>query len=400
MSRQRMLWIPLGIVSLILAGCSEHGRITFETIGADQLRPIAIVTFDTKLQSGDYVAQDHTGKNIPMQVDQDGQATLIMMRVLPKSLTRWKVSQGASEAHSVVAHATEDQVLFTTGGKSVAKYHITKGNLTNPEIPTIYHRSGYLHPVWTPSGRILTDDYPPDHLHHHGVWAAWTNTTFQGRNPDFWNMGKGTGRVEVRSLDQMWSGSVHAGLQSHHPYIDMTIDSMIVLDESWNMKVYQTVEKQHVFDVILTQSLATDSILVLNEHRYGGVGFRGHRSWKTEDGADFFTSEGRTREDGHATRPRWVHIGGLVDNQYAGIAILSHPDNYESPQPVRIHPTEPFFNYAPTQTGSFSITHDQPMVWRYRFVIYDGPHDPKLLEALWQDYASPLSVRIIQQLTP
>ncbi|MCY4223737.1 MAG: PmoA family protein, partial [Bacteroidetes bacterium] len=81
-------------------------------------------------------------------------------------------------------------------------------------------------------------------------------------------------------------------------------------------------------------------------------------------------------------------------------AILSHPVNYESPQPVRIHPTEPFFNYAPTQAGAFSITHQQPMEWKYRFITYDGAHDSKLLEALWQDFASPLSVRMIRTYSP
>ena len=403
MNKRRVLWVPVIMVSHILLplGCSEDGLIIFETVGADQLRPVSIVTFDTNLQPGDYVAQDHTGKIVPLQVDLDGTATLMMMRVLPRSVTRWNVHHGGTQEHAVIAHATEDQIHFVSAGKSVANYHITKDNPTNSEIPAIYHRSGYLHPVWTPSDRVLTDDYPPDHRHHHGIWAAWTKTIFQGRNPDFWNMGNGSGRVELQRLDRVWSGSVLAGLHAHHHYIDMSGDSMVVaLDESWKMKVYRTYGDQHIFDLNLTQSLATDSILVLKEHRYGGVGFRGNRAWKTEDGSDFFTSEGRTRDDGHGTRSRWVHIGGHVDDQYAGIAILSHPDNYESPQPVRIHPTEPFFNFAPTQAGPFSITDQQPMVWKYRFITYDGPHDQTLLEALWQDFASPLSVRVIRRLSP
>ncbi len=402
MGKLRILWVFVIVVSLFLfqSGCSEDGLIEFETVGADQMRPIALVTFASDLPSGDYIAQDHTAKTVPLQVDENGQATLIMMRVLPTSITRWKVTQIADQPHSVVAHATEHQIQFTSGAKNVTHYQVSKGNLIAPDIPTIYQRSGYLHPVWTPNGRVLTDDYPPDFPHHHGIWAAWTKTTFQGRNPDFWNMGKGIGRVDVHGLDHIWSGSVHAGLRSNHRYIDMINDPEVALLESWNLRVYRHVESLHILDLVLIQSLATDSILVLNEHRYGGVGFRGNRAWKAADEVDFFTSEGRTRKDGHATRARWVHIGGPVDDQYAGIAILSHPVNYESPQPVRIHPTEPFFNYAPTQAGAFSITHQQPMEWKYRFITYDGAHDSKLLEALWQDFASPLSVRMIRTYSP
>ncbi|GIT77905.1 MAG: hypothetical protein Ct9H300mP32_2870 [Verrucomicrobiota bacterium] len=39
----------------------------------------------------------------------------------------------------------------------------------------------------------ITDDYPHNHKHHHGIWFPWTNTIFEGRKPDFWNMGNGTG---------------------------------------------------------------------------------------------------------------------------------------------------------------------------------------------------------------
>ena len=51
------------------------------------------------------------------------------------------------------------------------------------------------------AGRVITGDYPPDHIHHHGVWFAWTKTEFEGRHPDFWNMGDGTGTVEFAARE-------------------------------------------------------------------------------------------------------------------------------------------------------------------------------------------------------
>ncbi len=383
------------LVVLFISACDNSAVLTFETTGAERLRPLAIVTFETNLFPGDYIAQDHTGKDVPLQVDQDQRATLLIERVLPNAVTRWKVNYRSTEKPSVTVNDSDHQILFSNDGRKIVEYQTSKPEMHSVDIPQIYHRNGYLHPVLTPNGLTITDDYPPDHIHHHGIWAAWTKTIFQGRNPDFWNMRNRSGRVELTYIDSLWSGSVHAGLKANHQYIDMTHDEIPALNEIWLMKVYGNRSLQNIIDIELIQSTATDSSLVLLQHRYGGIGFRGHREWAGENGADFLTSEGKTRQNGHATRARWVHIGGVIDGENGGIAILSHPENYEAPQPIRIHPTEPFFNFAPTQAGSFTITFDHPVTWKYRFVTYDGDPDPSLLEALWDDYAKPLTVQNI-----
>ncbi|MHC4463847.1 MAG: DUF6807 family protein [Planctomycetota bacterium] len=42
-------------------------------------------------------------------------------------------------------------------------------------------RSGFIHPLWSPYGNILTEMHPPDHIHHMGIWMPWTNAEFEGR---------------------------------------------------------------------------------------------------------------------------------------------------------------------------------------------------------------------------
>src|SRR5688500_1229936 len=41
---------------------------------------------------------------------------------------------------------------------------------------TNYKRSGFIHPVCTPDGQMLTRIQPPDHYHHYGIWNPWTHT--------------------------------------------------------------------------------------------------------------------------------------------------------------------------------------------------------------------------------
>jgi hypothetical protein len=91
---------------------------------------------------------------------------------------------------------------------------------------------------------------------------------------------------------------------------------------------------------------------------------------------------------------RWTHIGGHSDGQLAGIAIMDHPANPRHPQSVRIHPNEPFFNYAPVQLGDMSIEPGSPYVVRYRYVTYDGEPDADAINQMWEDFAYPAGVTV------
>ena len=56
----------------------------------------------------------------------------------------------------------------------------------------------------------------------------------------------------------------------------------------------------------------------------------------------------------------------------ASMGFLCHPSDFRFPQPMRIHPDEPFFNWAVPQGGTFSIEPGKPYVARYRFIVADG----------------------------
>lgn len=115
--------------------------------------------------------------------------------------------------------------------------------------------------------------------------------------------------------------------------------------------------------------------------------------WDDPGNMTFLTSDGLGR-DGNATRPSWTHIGGVSDGKLAGITVMDHPENFRYPQPVRIHPDEPYFVYAPTQLGEMRIEPGSPYVARYRYVTYDGEPNPDELNRLWNDYTYPPDVTV------
>lgn len=365
-------------------------------------RKETIVNFDwphaEDSHSGLYANEDGT---ILVRV-RKGQASFILNYLEPNKVLKVKVSKLDPKKSIPGVEAKQDQgkIKFIQKGKLNPLEYFVEAQFPRDGIDKLYLRSGYLHPIRTPSGIVVSDDYPEKaHTHHHGIWFPWTKTKFEGREPDFWNMGNGKGRVEHTKLLSHWSGPVHAGLSAKHVFVDMIAQpEKKVLEEEWNVKFYAVgadQNKYHSFDLVSEQTNITNSKFTLPQYRYGGLGFRGLGEWDGEENCYFLTSNGETdRIKAHTTRANWCHIGGKSDNKWVGIAILGHPDNFRSPQPMRVHPTEPFFNFAPSQAGDWDIKPGETYVSKYRFIVSDGKPDSKFIDRLWLDYSNPPQVEV------
>jgi hypothetical protein len=404
--------LPSPLIASLLVGCllmlgTATAQRTLPQVEVDPgtlARPETVVSFTLPPAiTGDAMQlRAPDGSTIPLQIDRDRRAWFIARNLPGGAITRYRLEPTLNRTEPALpaeARTTYEGVDLRVWEQSVLRYRTDKHALPRPDIKPIFKRAGYIHPVRTPTGRVVTDDYPPNHVHHHGIWAAWTKTEFQGRTPDFWNMGDGTGTVEFESLLDTWSGRVQTGFRARHRYVDLSAATpTTVLTEVWELSLYaagQGKSPYRLFDLVSTQEMVAFTPLRLPEYHYGGVGFRGPRAWDGAPNTTFLTSEGKTRANGHATRARWCYIGGTVDEGQAGVVILGHPGNLRAPQPMRIHPTEPFFNWSPPQLGRLDITPGQPYVARYRYVVLDGPPDVPLIERLWQDYAEPVKARLV-----
>ncbi len=301
---------------------------------------------------------------------------------------------------NLIVHYDEDALRFSKKDSDLFAYRIAPPDLSDTGIDPLYRRAGYIHPLKTLKGHLVTDELPPDHLHQNGVFSAWTRAVFDGRKIDFWNLKDGTGRVDVLALEHAWEGPVNAGFVVRHQFTDLTTGKSIpVLNETWTVRAYAPDERDNAvwyLDLHLDQVTASKEPLELPEYRYGGFSMRGNRDWLGEENARFLTADGvRDRVLANATRSRWCAISGGVGDERAGLAILDHPSNFRSPQPLRVHPTMPYFCYAPPQIGPFTIAIDQPYQASYRIVIFDGEPDPKTIDRIWTDFADPPMVEVI-----
>ena len=352
------------------------------------------------------------GGALPLTVHAPGEAVFVVPAMKKGQRLRLELSEARQSAPRAGAEVTSDEegLWLSVGGKRLLRYQAK--SLTPEGIRQEYLRGGYLHPVLTPSGVQVTDDYPADHRHHHGIWTAWTTTLYEGRKPDFWNMGGKDPQKRARkdhvSLDDTFSGSAATGFTARLSSTDLgATPPRVVLDERWKVIAYRTHARgtapYHLFDLEWTDTVVGTTPLEIPEYRYGGLGVRGHIDWLGEENTTFLTSEGKDRKTAENTPARWCHMGGKVKSatgaasardKLAGIAALDHPQNFRHPQPLRISPNQPYFVYAPMKAGPFTLQPGKPYVSRHRFVVSDGPADAALLERLFQDYAQPPQAKV------
>ena len=301
--------------------------------------------------------------------------------------------------------ATNDEIpraepTSTHGGLSVqetqATISILRGEATllvynkqSPAVPAgidpIYARSGFLHPVNSPTGKAITATFPIDHPHQHGIFAAWVKTTYSGRQIDFWNLAEGTGRVRHQRVNETFNHVAGTGFDVDLIHETATEPIVEVLRDNWKVVSYPTDGSFYCFDIESQQLALTDHELVVEKYHYGGMALRGRVEWLHAK-SDFLNDLGSGRELGNHQHARWVSLHGEIDGKPASITVLSQADNLRAPQAARLHPTKPYFCFSPCVEAPFKIDREHPLVARYRYLVTDAEPDPQWIEKQWQNW--------------
>ena len=289
----------------------------------------------------------------------------------------------------------DDGISVTQNKNTVLKYVAV-----SPPVPEgldpVYHRSGVLHPVASPDGKVVTAMFPADHPHQDGVFSAWVKTTWNKRPIDFWNLAGGTGRVLHQRVVSTFQEQDAVGFEvdlvhraDQQPVVD-------VLRERWRITVHPTDGTHHCFDLQTHQRALTSEPLLVQEYHYGGVAVRGPVDWvlprADADGSSgrpvsrMLNNNGSDRIAGNHEHAKWVAMTGQLDGESVSIAVLCHDDNFRAPQAARLHPTKPYFVYAPCVDGEFMIDQDHPYQARYRYLITDDPPDSEWLNQQWDNW--------------
>ena len=292
---------------------------------------------------------------------------------------------------------TDDLVLRNAEGKPLLSYRYTVK--ASPEgIDPLYGRAGYLHPVHTLSGEVLTRIQPPDHYHHYGIWNPWTRVEYGDKVYDLWNLKDGLGTVRFRAFEGMEEGPVAAGFKAGHDHVIFEKgNERCIIKEQWHVRAFPAGQRYYLCDITSVLTVPGEQRVTLKEYRYGGLGFRATERW-TNKNSEVTTSGGKEWRDADGSRERWAIVSGELENGRGGILFMSHPGNYNHPEPVRVWPVDgnrgrgdQFFNFSPTKNKDWVLTPGTYYTLTYRLVIFDGAFTAAEAENMWQAFADPPS---------
>ena len=284
-----------------------------------------------------------------------------------------------------------EHLIVSHDDREILRYALEE-QLSSDTLASYYRRSGFIHPFRTKSGRILTDGFPRGHSHQHGIFNAYTRSHFRGQMIDFWNQQAQLGTVKHVNIREVKSGPVFGSFSVDLQQIAyLPADTMIAIDETWTAKVFP-LEAGYFLDWQISQKCHAADTVYIDEYHYGGTAFRGSDQWNIAEGAYdslvfFTTDQGVSQILANHSRPRWSAMYGLIDQDTAGIAIVSHPGNFRHPQPIRVHPTMPYFCFAPMVLGEYHLAPKQSLESRYGLFAYDGAPDLPLINKLTERFS-------------
>jgi hypothetical protein len=379
---------------------SAHGLNLPASINLDE------VTFLSDTLLALYEIKDHGKKAIPFQIEPGNPRKLTWMVKAGTGLHEkhlYELIQGKTkQTEAIKASVNDGALVIHSGDKNLLQYYF-KTVYPPKGIDTAYKRSGFIHPLWSPHGQILTRIQPPDHYHHYGIWNPWTHVEYEGDTVDFWNINSRQGTVRFANFVSVENGPVFSefGALHEHVVFKKTGKEKVAMNELQNVRVYDLGENQDFFivDFNIQMNCADESPVKLLEYRYAGLGWRTTEKWDNKNSV-VLTSEGKTRKDADGSKARWCIVQGEIDNDYAGVVMMSFPTNYNFPEPLRIWPEnqnnrgDMFANFCPTKDMDWFLSPRKNYALKYRLLVFNGRIDKEKAESAWHYFAYPPEVII------
>lgn len=250
-----------------------------------------------------------------------------------------------------------------------------------PGNPEQYRRSTYVHPLWDPSGRVVTDDFPADHRHHRGLSWMWPSVTVGGEELDLWHI-RG-----IRQHFEGWLGT-EAGPEGARVGArnSWRVGDRAVLDEEVWLRVHPAVGQGRAMDVQLT--LTPREAIRIGGQTEGNKGYGGVvlRLAPRED-TRITTPEGRQAKDSDHQHVPWADQSGRFQGagEHSGVAVFQHPSNPGHPTAWTLRHYGFVGNAWPGLAGA-TLEPGKPVTLRYRVWVHGGDAEAGGVEEAYQAY--------------
>ncbi|MGQ9912917.1 MAG: DUF6807 family protein [Thermogutta sp.] len=263
---------------------------------------------------------------------------------------------------------------------------ITGANV--PENDPRRSRSCYVHPLRGLDGEVLTDDFPKDHYHHHGVFWTWPHVVIAGQEYSLWE-DKGPLRQRfVRWLCRE-QGVTAAVLGMENGWF--LGDTQVLTERVW-FTVYRSGDARHIDVDLFFLPLDQDVTLWGAEGKsYGGLTVRFRP--RPGERPKITVPDGLTGDDLYETPITWAAFCSRFGegDAWSGAAIMVSPNHPDYP------PTWLTRHYGPLCVGwpgirSQTLSAGQPVHLPYRLWIHRDCVPAEEIETVYRAYCRAAAV--------
>jgi hypothetical protein len=250
-----------------------------------------------------------------------------------------------------------------------------------------YICSNYLHPVYSINGDTLTEEFPPDHPYHRGIFWTWHQLFVNDKSlGDGWiNDGISQDVVNVATeknkdkaqfdLDVKWKSST---FQDGNPF----------MDEHTTIIVHQLESDIRKIDFEITLKALVPGLQIggsADEKGYGGLCTR----IKLPDDVIFTSEKGPVKpQELQIKAGPWMDFSADFgkNSKVSGLSILCHSTTPNYPEPWILRQKGSMQNVVFPGQNRTSITMDKQVVLRYRIIIHNGNAGSINILALQAEY--------------
>ncbi|MBN2000267.1 PmoA family protein [candidate division KSB1 bacterium] len=220
----------------------------------------------------------------------------------------------------------EDGYWVRQNGKDIMFYQTQTKSLDGK-----YPRSNYIHPLYSLDGEIITEDFPPDHPHHRGVFWAWHQVIIGDSSlGDSWecrNISYGVETVKIARPDSQ-SVTLAADVMWRSPlWLDDGKNIKPFIRENTLITIYKTQQDYRILTFQIELQAMEDSVKIggsKDEKGYGGFSVR----TPVPDDLIFVSQNKHITPKNNAIQAGpWMDFSGTFVEKKCGITIFTHPDN-------------------------------------------------------------------------